>query len=93
VGIAADSDSANTECLDVYASSDRYDASKTLGIDKLSDGTYKFTQQHQVVLPASPKNGKFFGLQRSTNNISSDDQELFVRFWRDVKPKAMWRQR
>jgi hypothetical protein len=93
VGVAADSDAAITECLDIYASSDRYDASKTLGIDKLSDGTYKFIDQHQVVLPASPKNGLFFGLQRSTNNISSDDQELFVRLWRDAKPKAMWRQR
>jgi len=93
VGVAADSNSAITECLDIYASSDRYDMSTALGIDMLSDGALKFTDRREVVLPANPKNGLFFGLQRSTDKISSNNQELFSKLWRDVRPKAMWRQR
>jgi TPR repeat protein len=93
VGVAADSDSAITDSLDIYASSDRYDASKTLGIDELTDGTHKFIDQHQVVLQANPENGLFFGLQHSTHNISGDDQELFRKLWSDLKPKSMWQQR
>ena len=67
--------------------------SKTLGIDKLADGTLKIFDRHFVTMPASPENGSFLGLQRSTANSSRDSQELFRNLWSDARPKAMWRQR
>ena len=93
VGIAADSASTVTEGIDIYASSNRYDASKTLGISKLTDGTLKMFDRDFAVMPADPENGIFLGLQRLTTNISSDNQELFRNLWRDVRPKVIWRQR
>jgi hypothetical protein len=93
VGIAADSASTLAEGIDIYASSDRYDASKTLGIDRLTGGTLKIVEHNLAVMPASPENGIFLGLQRSTTDISSDNQKLFRNLWRDERPNAKWRQR
>jgi hypothetical protein len=90
VGIA-DNSSTITEGLDIYASSDRYHASKTLGIERQADGTIHFFNRHQAVLPATDDDGLFFGLQRSTEIIQNND--LFRTLWRRLSLKAMWRQR
>lgn len=92
VGIADDSSSFN-EGLDIYASSDHYDTSLTLGIERHASGKIRFFEQHHAVLPAKEDNGLFFGLQRSSHNISSKNEVLFRELWRDLKSKAMWRQR
>jgi hypothetical protein len=92
VGIAS-SASDFTEGIDIYASSASYDVTKTLGIDKLGNGTSRIFDRHHAVMSAGTKNGIFLGLQRSTIDISSDDQEQFRELWRDMRPKVMWRQR
>lgn len=92
VGIADDSSSFN-EGLDIYASSNHYDASRTLGIERQTGGNIRFSEQHHTVLPAKPDNGLFFGLQRSNQSISVNNEELFRQVWRDLRSKAMWRQR
>jgi len=93
VGIAADGASTLTEGIDIYASSDRYDASKTLGLDRVSGGTLRIVEHNLAVMPASPENGIFLGLQRSTSEVSSDNQKLFRDLWRNARPNALWRQR
>ena len=55
VGIAADSASALAEGIDIYASSDRYDASKTLGIDRLTGGTLKIVEHNLAVMQPAQK--------------------------------------
>jgi hypothetical protein len=82
-----------TENIDIYASSDSYDVWKSLGIERLPDGTFRLFDRTNLVLPAKSKDVIFFGLQRSTNIISNDDQESFRKLWSDLKSKAMWRQR
>jgi hypothetical protein len=78
---------------EIYASSDRYDASKTLAIDRLTGGTLKIVEHNLAVMPAGPENGILLGLQRSTREVSSDNQQLFRDLWRDARPNALWRQR
>ncbi len=92
VGIAGESNKT-TEAIEIFASSDLYNVDKTLGIEKLSDGTYRLFDRSQIVTQAKYKDEIFLGLQGSTNNIPSDHQELFRRLWDDLKPKSMWRQR
>jgi hypothetical protein len=53
VGIAADSASTLAEGIDIYASSDRYDASKTLGIQRLASDALKIVEHNLAVMPAS----------------------------------------
>ncbi len=91
VGIAKDT-STVTECLDIYASSNRYDASKTLRIEE-QDGTIQFFDQHHAVLPTNHGNGIFFGLQRSDEIIPSNNDRLFRELWAELKSNCMWRQR
>jgi hypothetical protein len=57
------------------------------------DGKLVLFDRHYVVLPARSKDGVFFGLQRSTQDISSADQELFGKLWRDMKSTVLWLQR
>jgi hypothetical protein len=92
VGIA-DESSAVTEGLDIYASSNKYDISKTLRIERRAGGTILLFDQHNAVLPAKPENGIFFGLQNSNVSISRDNDQLFRDLWRDLKSKSMWRNR
>jgi hypothetical protein len=66
---------------------------KALGIDRTIDGKYVFFDRHHVVMPARSKDGVFFGLQRSTEDIPSDSQELFRELWRDMKSTVLWLQR
>jgi hypothetical protein len=93
VGVADDNLSGFTEALDIYASSDRYDVSQTLSIDRQANGAIQFFSQHHAVLQAKDGNGVFFGLQRSNKTIPSSSDGLFQDLWRDLKSKAMWRQR
>jgi hypothetical protein len=93
VGVADDNLSGFTEALDIYASSDRYDVSQTLSIDRQANGAIQFFSQHHAVLQAKDGNGVFFGLQRSNKTIPSSSDGLFRELWRDLKSKAMWRQR
>jgi hypothetical protein len=93
VGVADDKLSGFTEALDIYASSDRYDVSQTLSIDRQANGAIQFLSQHHAVLQAKDGNGVFFGLQRSDKTIPSSSDGLFQDLWRDLKSKAMWRQR
>jgi hypothetical protein len=92
VGIA-DNSSTITEGLEIYASSGRYDASKTLGIERQADTTIQFFNRHHAVLPARDDNGLFFGLQRSTEIINSNNDDLFRRLWRHLSSRALRRQR
>ena len=82
-----------SEGIKICASSECYDVTKTLGIDRAIDGKYVLFDHDYTVLPARPENGIFLGLQRSTRDISSADQELFRKLWRDKKPKVLWQQR
>ena len=84
VGIAADSASALAEGIDIYASSDRYDASKTLGIDRLTGGTLKIVEHNLAVMPASPENGIFLGQPQS----QSQEQVLKRAMWVWLGPVA-----
>jgi hypothetical protein len=93
VGIATDNTSDITERISIYASSERYDVSQTLNVDRLADDSYKLSSRSYTVLESNPENDLFHGLQRSTNNISSDQQALFRKLWMGTKAKAMWRQR
>lgn len=92
VGIIT-SPSTASEGIQITASSDRYDVSKTLGIDRTIEGKYVLFDHHYATLPARPENGIFLGLQRLTRDISSDDQVLFRKLWDDEKSKVPWRQR
>ena len=92
MGIAQDS-STVTECLGICASSNRYDASKTLRIERKDGGTIQLFDQNHAVGPAKQKNEFFFGLQRSDEIIPRNDEELFRELWRELKSKSMWRQR
>jgi hypothetical protein len=92
VGIISGPSTAS-EGIKIYASSEWHDVEKTLGIDRTIDGKYVFFDQHYVVLPACSENGIFLGLQRSTQDISSDAQELFRELWRDMKSTVLWLQR
>jgi hypothetical protein len=91
--VIADNSSGSTEALDIYASSDRYDVSQTLSIDRQANGAIQFFSQHHAVLQAKDGNGVFFGLQRSNKTIPSSSDGLFQELWRDLKSKATWRQR
>jgi hypothetical protein len=93
VGIIDDASFTASEGIKIYASSECYDVEKTLGIDRTIDGKYVFFDQHYVVLPARSENGIFLGLQRSTQDIPSDSQELFRELWRDMKSRVLWLQR
>jgi hypothetical protein len=92
VGII-DGPSTASEGIRICASSEWYDVEKALGIDRTIDGKYVFFDRHHVVMPARSKDGVFFGLQRSTQDIPSDSQELFRELWRDMRSAAWWRQR
>ncbi|MGA7490749.1 MAG: hypothetical protein WBW74_27830 [Xanthobacteraceae bacterium] len=92
VGII-DGDSTIGEGVEFCASSRSYDVRKMLGIDRTIDGKCVFFDQHYTVLPAPSKNGAFVGLQRSTEDILSADQELFDKLWCDKRPNVLWRQR
>jgi hypothetical protein len=93
VGIATDSTSDITEGISIYASSERYNVSQTLDVEKLADGSYKLSGRSYTVSESNSENDLFHGLQRSTDNISSDQQTLFRKLWMGTKAKAMWRQR
>jgi hypothetical protein len=92
VGIA-DSASNYSEGVDIYASSDSHDVIKSLSIDIMTDGTFKIFDRHDAVMSASPENGIFLGLQRSTSNISGANQQQFRELWRDMAAEVTWRQR
>lgn len=92
VGIAGQ-DGAMTEALDIYGSSARQDVAKTLLVRRGSDGKINFLDDHEAALPPKSDNGAFFGLQRSAEVIPSQNDELFVHLWGELKQKAMWRQR
>src|SRR5262249_2028472 len=92
VGISGQ-DGAITEALDIYASSARLDVSKTLLIRRVGDGKISLLDQHDAALPPKYDNGPFFGLQRSTEAIQSQNEEFFANLWQELKQKAMWRQR
>lgn len=92
VGIAKDTSAVN-EGLDIYASSNRYDASKTLRIERQEDSTIQYFDQHHAILPAKHGNGLFFGLQRSDELIPSSNDRLFRELWAELKSNCMWRQR
>ncbi len=93
VGIANDSSAGITEGLDIYASSDRYDTSMTLRVERRADGNMQLFEENRTVLPAKQGNGLFSGLQRSSERSSSENDKVFREIWGDLKSKAMWRQR
>ena len=92
VGIANES-STVTEGLDIYASSNRYDASKTLRIERQEGGTIRFFDEHIAARPAEQESGLFYGLQRSNETIPSNNEALFRELWGKLKSQSMWRQR
>jgi hypothetical protein len=92
MGVANENGEA-IEALDIYASSDRLDVSKTLLIDRHQDGRIGLLPEHSAALSLSQYNGPFFGLQRRSEPISGNDEKLFAGLWGDMKPKAMWRSR
>lgn len=92
VGIANEP-STVTEGLDIYASSNRYDASRTLRIEREEGGTIRFLDQHNAARPAKQQSELFYGLQRSNEIIPSDNEALFRELWGELKLQSMWRQR
>lgn len=92
VGIADDSD-AFREGLDIYASSNRYDVSKTFVVERQEGGVIQLMERSHSLLPSNPSNGIFFGLQRSHQTIASNTEITFLGIWQNLKPKVMWRQR
>ncbi len=83
VGIAADSASALTEGIDIYVSSDRYDASKSLGIVSLAGGTIKIVEHNLAVMPASREtefslvcNAQRVRFRRTTKSYSAISGEM-----------------
>jgi hypothetical protein len=93
VGIIDGASFTASEGIRICASSERYDVTKTLGIDRTIDGKYVLFDHDYAVLPARSENGIFLGLQRSTQDISSDAQELFRKLWCDERSEVLWRQR
>jgi hypothetical protein len=93
VGILNEEDSTVSEAIDIHASSDTYDVSKTLGINFLSDGTFELFDRHHVIMPARPESGIFLGLQRSTRSIPHESEEQFCKAWADARAHAWWRHR
>lgn len=83
----------DSQALDIYASSDRLDVSKTLRIERRGDGKIGLVEEHSATLSPNDDNGPFFGLQRKKVAISSQDQEAFSSLWREMRPKAMWQSR
>jgi len=82
-----------TEALDIYASSAHFDVSKTLLIERSSDGKINLLDEHNAVLSPKSGNGPFFGLQKSSEPIPAQDERIFVSLWEELKTKAMWRKR
>ena len=92
--VVAETLATTSRGIDIYASSDRYDATKTLSIEKQPDGSYRFHDRFYKVLPTkSTEDFLFFRLQQSTDSTSRSEQDLFSALWMDLKPKVMWRQR
>jgi hypothetical protein len=92
VGIA-ETGSMIIDAVDIYASSDHCDVSRTMAVERLNNGTYRLADRHHSVLCANSENGLFFGLHRSRKNFSSDEEALFCNLWTDLKPRSMWQQR
>jgi hypothetical protein len=92
VGISSENGEV-TEALDIYASSAGLDISKTLLIERRSDGKINLLDQHNAVLPPKSDNGPFFGLQRSSESIPAQDESIYASLWQELKTKAMWRKR
>lgn len=93
VGVADDDGSSVGEGIAIHASSEWYDVSKTLGIDRTADGNYVLFDDHYAVLPAQAENGIFLGLQRSTANLPEDSEGLFRKLWDRGSSDVLWRQR
>jgi hypothetical protein len=93
VGVIDDDGSSAGEGIAIHASSEWYDVSKRLGIDRTADGKCVLFDDHYAVLPAQAENGIFLGLQRSTANISIDADALFRKLWDGERPQVLWRQR
>jgi hypothetical protein len=93
VGIIDDSGSGYSEAVEISASSDRYDVTKTLDLEVLANNTFKTFDRDQTIVAAGPKNGIFLGMQRSTRDIPSESQQLFRELWKDLRDQVMWRQR
>jgi hypothetical protein len=93
VGIVDEKNGEAIESLDIYGSSAHLDVSKTLLIEERGDGKIGLLEQHSAEHPPKPDNGLFFGLQRSSREIPSRDEETFVNLWQEIKPRAMWRSR
>ena len=93
VGVADDDGSSVGEGIAIHASSEWYDVSKTLGIDRTADGNYVLFDDHYAVLPAQAENGIFLGLQRATANLPEDSEGLFRKLWDRGSSDVLWRQR
>jgi hypothetical protein len=81
------------DSLDIYASSDHYDATLVLGINRSPNGSHNYYDRHRDVLPSDSSNGLFRGLHRSKQDIASEDEKLFARLWQELKPISIWRRR
>jgi hypothetical protein len=87
-----------SEGLDISASSESFDATRTLNIRRRPEGGVAYSLGHEGVRPAGD-NGLFHGLQRGNlsaheiNEISKADEEYFEALWGKISPKSLWRKR
>jgi hypothetical protein len=91
VGVLEDS-GTDSEAMEIFASSDRYDVNKTLGIDMQTDGTIRLFDQYYVVRPAGQGNRIFLGLQRS-KSLPSEANDFFRQFCVDLSVRVISLQR
>jgi len=70
----ADNSSTITDGLDIYTSSDHYDVSKTLGIERQADVTILFFNRHHTVFP--PKQGSNEIISRRTMSFFVSSGEI-----------------
>jgi hypothetical protein len=84
-------DSPDSEAMEIYASSARYDVNKTLGIEMQPDGTIRLFDQHYVLRPAGEGKGVYFGLQHKS--LPREAEDFFRKFCVGLPLRLISRQR
>jgi hypothetical protein len=83
----------DTEEVNIFASSERLDVSKTLRIERRGEEKITLLEGQNAALSPNAYNGPFLGLQRKRQAISAQEQEAFSGLWGEMRSKVAWQSR